>query len=106
MAHPGTKPGVFVALSVADTGVGIEKKNLRRIFEPFFTTKDTGKGTGMGLAMVYGIVKSHKGFIDVTSDVGKGATFTAYIPATDLVPAAAPLSSPSPQRTWTHPDRR
>ncbi len=93
MAHPGTKPGVFVALSVADTGVGIEKKNLRRIFEPFFTTKDTGKGTGMGLAMVYGIVKSHKGFIDVTSDVGKGATVTAYIPATDLVPAAAPLSS-------------
>jgi two-component system cell cycle sensor histidine kinase/response regulator CckA len=93
MAHPGTKPGVFVALSVADTGVGIEKKNLRRIFEPFFTTKDTGKGTGMGLAMAYGIVKSHKGFIDVTSDLGKGATFTAYIPATDLVPAAAPVPS-------------
>lgn len=93
VAHPGAKPGVFVALSVADSGVGIEKKNLRRIFEPFFTTKDTGKGTGMGLAMVYGIVKSHKGFIDVTSDVGRGAVFTAYIPATDLVPAAAPPSS-------------
>lgn len=93
VAHPGAKPGVFVALSVADSGGGIEKKNLRRIFEPFFTTKDTGKGTGMGLAMVYGIVKSHKGFIDVTSDVGRGAVFTAYIPATDLVPAAAPPSS-------------
>jgi len=89
MAHPGAKPGMFVALSVADTGVGIEKKNLRRIFEPFFTTKDAGKGTGMGLAMVYGIVKAHQGFIDVESEMGKGATFTAYLPATDLVPVTA-----------------
>jgi len=89
MAHPGAQPGVFVALSVSDTGVGIEKKNLRRIFEPFFTTKDVDKGTGMGLAMVYGIVKAHQGFIDVESDMGKGTTFTAYVPATDLVPATA-----------------
>jgi PAS domain S-box-containing protein len=87
LAHPGAKPGMFVALSVADTGVGIERRNLRRIFEPFFTTKDAGKGTGMGLAMVYGIVKAHQGFIDVKSEIGKGATFTAYLPATDLVPA-------------------
>ncbi len=89
MAHPGAKPGVFVALSVSDTGVGIEKKNLRRIFEPFFTTKDVDKGTGMGLAMVYGIVKAHQGFIDVESDIGKGTTFTVYVPATDVVPATA-----------------
>lgn len=89
MAHPGAQPGVFVALSVSDTGVGIEKKNLRRIFEPFFTTKDVDKGTGMGLAMVYGIVKAHQGFIDVESDIGKGTTFTVYVPATDVVPATA-----------------
>ncbi|HEY5000287.1 MAG TPA: response regulator [Candidatus Cryosericum sp.] len=89
LAHPGAQPGVFVALSVSDTGVGIEKKNLRRIFEPFFTTKDVDKGTGMGLAMVYGIVKAHQGFIDVESNIGKGSTFTVYIPVTDVVPATA-----------------
>ena len=89
MAHPGAEPGVFVALSVSDTGVGIEKKNLRRIFEPFFTTKALDKGTGMGLAMVYGIVKAHQGFVDVESDIGKGTTFTVYVPATDVVPATA-----------------
>ena len=89
MAHPGAKPGVFVALSVSDTGVGIEKKNLRRIFEPFFTTKEAGQGTGMGLAMVYGIVKGHKGFIDVASEIDKGTTFTVYVPATDVVLATA-----------------
>ena len=88
VAHPGAVPGTFVALSVSDTGGGIEKKNLRRIFEPFFTTKDPGKGTGMGLAMVYGIVKAHQGFIDVRSDLGKGTTFTVYIPATDTPPVA------------------
>ena len=89
MAHPGAKPGVFVALSVSDTGIGIEKKNLRRIFEPFFTTKEAGQGTGMGLAMVYGIVKGHKGFIDVASEIDKGTTFTVYVPATDVVLATA-----------------
>ena len=88
VAHPGAAPGTFVALSVSDTGRGIEKKNLRRIFEPFFTTKDPGKGTGMGLAMVYGIVKAHQGFIDVQSELGKGTTFTVYIPATDTPPVA------------------
>ncbi|HZL83614.1 MAG TPA: response regulator [Candidatus Deferrimicrobium sp.] len=89
MAHPGAEPGMFVALSVSDTGVGIEKKNLRRIFEPFFTTKDVDKGTGMGLAIAYGIVKAHKGFINVESDIGKGTTFTVYVPATEVIPATA-----------------
>ncbi len=88
VAHPGAEPGVFVSLSVSDTGVGIEKKNLRRIFEPFFTTKDGEKGMGMGLATVYGIVKAHHGFIDVQSEPGHGATFMVCIPATDTAPAA------------------
>jgi CheY-like chemotaxis protein len=87
LAHPGAQPGTFVALSVTDTGIGIATKNLRRIFEPFFTTKEEGHGTGMGLAMVYGIVKGHGGFIDVESKPGKGASFTVYLPATDTPPA-------------------
>jgi PAS domain S-box-containing protein len=90
LPHPGAEPGVFVALSVSDTGTGIEKKNLRRIFEPFFTTKDEGKGTGMGLAMAYGIVKAHKGFIDVQSELGQGTAFTVCIPATDIALATMP----------------
>ncbi|MEN6388002.1 MAG: response regulator [Candidatus Cryosericum sp.] len=87
LAHPGAEPGTFVCLSVSDTGIGIARKNLRRIFEPFFTTKQAGQGTGMGLAMVYGIVKAHGGFIDVESSPGKGATFTVCLPATDIPPA-------------------
>lgn len=92
VAHPGAEPGVFVALSVTDTGAGIEKKNLRRIFEPFFTTKEAGKGTGMGLAMAYGIVKAHQGFIDVESGGSSGTVFTVYIPATDVVPVTGHVS--------------
>ncbi|MHB8070356.1 MAG: hybrid sensor histidine kinase/response regulator [Candidatus Cryosericum sp.] len=96
LPHPGAEPGVFVSLSVSDTGVGIEKKNLRRIFEPFFTTKDAAKGTGMGLAMVYGIVKAHHGFIDVQSESGHGTTFTVCIPATDMT-IATQHSAESPR---------
>ncbi len=95
LPHPGAEPGVFVALSVSDTGTGIEKKNLRRIFEPFFTTKDAGNGTGMGLAMAYGIVKAHKGFIDVQSELGQGTVFTVCIPATDIALAALPPAEAS-----------
>lgn len=90
--YPEAMPGTFVVLSVKDTGVGIEKQNLRRIFEPFFTTKGAGKGTGMGLAMVYGIVKAHKGFVEVESEVGAGTTFTVYLPATDTVPVTAAVT--------------
>jgi two-component system cell cycle sensor histidine kinase/response regulator CckA len=92
MAHPGAAPGDYVALSVSDTGVGIERKNLRRIFEPFFTTKDEDKGTGMGLAMVYGIVKGHDGFVDVHSELKRGTTFTVYVPATDTPPVPVPAA--------------
>lgn len=80
---PDTRPGRYLKLSIRDTGPGIPKHVRSRIFEPFFTTKEAGEGTGMGLAIVYGVVKGHGGAITVESKTGKGATFNVFLPAYD-----------------------
>ncbi len=79
--HPKARPGKYVLLRIADTGKGMDEAIIQHIFEPFFTTKEVGKGSGLGLSVVYGIVRNHGGFINCKSKVGKGTVFDVYFPA-------------------------
>src|ERR1043165_9989545 len=80
-SHPEASAGEFVCVSVADTGCGMDERTKSHLFEPFFTTKEVGKGTGMGLATAYGLIKQHNGWIEVESTVGVGSTFKIFLPS-------------------------
>ncbi len=86
----GLKPCHYAILSISDTGHGMSREIISKIFDPYFTTKDKGKGTGIGLAVVYGIVKEHNGFIKVYSDIGKGSTFDIYLPLMERLKGSEP----------------
>jgi CheY-like chemotaxis protein len=95
--YPGVTAGRYAALSVSDSGSGMDAKTLERIFEPFFTTKESGKGTGLGLSTVYGVVKQHGGFLHVYSELGHGSLFRIYFPAMpgSVAENNTPVAAPS-----------
>jgi signal transduction histidine kinase len=101
-SHPVARQEEFVCLTICDTGCGIPPAILSRLFEPFFTTKETGDRSGLGLALVYGIVKQHHGWIEVSSQVGQGTTFKIFLPAATQ---SAALAGPEPPGLSQHGTR-
>ena len=99
--HPGASAGQFVRLTVADTGAGVPPEVVPRLFEPFFTTKEPGKGTGLGLATVFGIVQQHRGWIELDGSAPKGAVFHVYLPATAVASVEAGPAEPVAPRRGT-----
>jgi two-component system cell cycle sensor histidine kinase/response regulator CckA len=91
---PGARPGPALRLVVSDAGTGIPSEHLSRLFDPFFTTKAPGKGTGLGLATVYGIVRRHHGWVEVDSDAGKGSRFEVYLPPADTLDVSGHAAKP------------
>lgn len=98
-ANSEARPGQFVRLSVTDTGCGMDEAVKKRLFEPFFTTKEVGKGTGLGLATVRGIVQQHQGWVEVDSEPGRGSTFTVYLQAVELAAPPARTAAPPAAKT-------
>jgi CheY-like chemotaxis protein len=100
--HLEARPGRFVCVSVSDTGTGIAPEHMAHVFEPFFTTKGVGKGTGLGLATVFGIVKQHSGWVEITSSVGVGTTFRIFLPALEFSTVASSPSQPKSDAQGGH----